>query len=482
MTVNKDFLIIFLGKIFQIIIMLVAIRVTTALLNPKVMGIVYIFMTVYPFFVLALINPFGQYINRRIHTWHEQNVIMSNLAVYGLYLLFISLLSSIVGFMLYRFGVSNGMPLAVFLPLLSSFILFLTLNQTILQILNMLHYRLSFTVLTVLTSLGVLIFGYLFVYFWGNTAENWLYGTVVSNILFTLMGFYLLRKKLKEKYHGLLWSIRRLSKEKIVMIFKFVIPLAIATLFMWLQNQGYRIIVEKNISLEFLGFFGVGMAISGQIASVVESIVMQYFHPIYYKRITNTTLENRQMAINELINTVLPIYFMLALFLSFLAKNLMEILVDGRYYEAYIFAIFAIWVEFFRMATNLFGNISQSEMNTKKFMTPYVIGSIFTIIGVYIVSIGVDYKLLLPLTLVLGGFITMILMYFSMQKLIQFVINYKNIFYAFLISIPYLFVFLFDDFFTHIYFAPYSVVGLFGLYFLGTLFYIYRKDLQHGNR
>jgi O-antigen/teichoic acid export membrane protein len=482
MTVNKDFLIIFLGKISQIIIMLVAIRVTTALLNPKEMGIVYIFTTVYTFFVLALISPFGQYINRKTHTWHEQNLMISNLTVYGLYLLFISLLSSIVGLKLYHFGISNGIALAVFLPLLSSFILFLTLNQTILPILNMLHYRLSFTVLTVLTSLGVLMFGYLFVYFWGNTAENWLYGTVVSNILFTLMGFYILRKKLKEEYHGLLWSIRRLSKEKIVTILKFVIPLAIATLFMWLQNQGYRIIVEKNIGLEFFGFFAVGMAISGQTASAVESITVQYFHPIYYKRITNTTSENRQTAINDLINTVLPIYFMLALFLSFLAKNLMEILVYGRYHEAYIFTIFGIWIEFFRMTTNLFGNISQSEMNTKEFMTPYVIGSVFTIISVYIVSIGVDYKLLLPLTLVLGGFITMIWMYFSMQKLIRFVINYKNIFYAFCISLPYLFVSLFDDFFTHIYFAPYSVVGLFGLYFLGTQFYIYRKGLQHGNR
>jgi len=383
MTLNKDFLIIFFGKIFQIMIMLVTIRVTTALLNPKEMGIVYLFMTVYTFFVLALISPFGQYINRKTHTWHEQNVIISKLSIYGLYLLFISLLSSIVGLMIYNFGVSNGISLAVFLPLLSSFILFLTLNQTILPMLNMLHYRLSFTVLTVLTSMGIVTFGYIFVYFLGNTAENWLYGTVVSNILFTIMGFFILKEKLKEKYQGLLWSIRQLSKEKILTILKFIIPLAIATLFMWLQNQGYRIIVEKNIGLEFLGFFGVGMAVSGQIASVVESIVMQYFHPIYYQHITNTSIENRKKAIDALINKVLPIYFMLAIFLTFTGKYVLEILVDEKYYEAYLFTIFGIWIEFFRMTTSLFGNISQSEMNTKKIMTPYVVGSLITIVLVY---------------------------------------------------------------------------------------------------
>lgn len=483
MTLNEeksDFLIILIGKLFQVILMILAIRISTALLEPKEMGNIYIFTTIYTFFVLSLISPFGQYINRHTHQWYETKSLLDNLGIYILYLMGISIFSVLIGFLLYSFGVSQDIELLFFLSILFLFILFMTLNQTILPLLNMLHYRLSFTILTVSTALGIIIFGYLFVKILGNSAQNWLLGMVVSNTLFFIIGFFILKNRLNEKFHGFLYSIKKFRKEKIKSILVFVVPLSVATLFMWLQNSGYRILIEQNIGLEFLGFLGVGLAISGQIASTIESIVMQYFHPIYYQQITNATLDDRKRAIESFINKVLPIYFMLAIFLTFLAKYVVEILVDEKYYGVYVFTTFGIWIEFFRMSSNLFGNISQSEMNTKKFMRPYIMGSIVTILLVCFSSLNVKYEFYLPIALLIGGLFTMLVMYVSMNKLINFKINFRLIFLSFLVSTPYI----------SIYFLKFEstlplnllIVGSFGLYFLGTIYFIYKKGLSYDNR
>ena len=42
---------------------------------------------------------------------------------------------------------------------------------------------------------------------------------------------------------------------------RFVIPLGGTTFFMWLQNQSYRIIIEKTVGAEFLGMIGLGIGL-----------------------------------------------------------------------------------------------------------------------------------------------------------------------------------------------------------------------------
>ncbi len=475
---DKNIIIIFLGKLVLMLISIVSIKVTTELLTPYEMGNIYIFGVILSFFILFLINPITQYFFRFMNEWKKKSLV-DIIFLLNIYFLFISL-SSLLIYPLYAFfNIGNGFDFKSLFLLLFFMIYFQTLNQFIIPVLNMLHYRLSFTILTVLTSLGSLFFAYIFVKLFGNSAQNWLIGIVLSNCIFMIIGFVILRNKLNDKFNGVFYNLKKITKPKIKSILIFVIPLSIATLFMWLQNSGYRIVVEQKLGLEFLGFLGVGMAVSSQIASVVESIVMQYFHPIYYQKITNVTLEDRKKAIDELINKVLPIYFMLTIFLTFFAKYIVEILVAEKYFEAYIFAVFGIWIEFFRMTTNLFGNISQSEMNTKKFMIPYIIGSILTIILVYLSSIHSEYKLYLPLALIVGGFFTMVIMYFSMKKLIDFEINYRLIFWAFIVSIPYFGVYFIDIESTL--FNNIVLVMCFGLYFLGTIFYIYKKGLVNDN-
>lgn len=473
---NKDLFIISFSKFLLIIINVVSIKIMTSLLSPEEMGNIYIFITILSFFSLFFINPITQYFFRFMNDWKEKFILMDAIYLVTLYFFLISLVLLLTSPLITFFEIANGFSFKVLILLLFFTLVFQTQNQFIISILNMLHFRLNFTILNILTSLFLLIFGYIFIKIFGENAENWLLGILLTNLIFMIIGFFILKTKVNQFFSGIIWNLKRITKDKIKSILIFAFPLSIATLFMWLQNSGYRILIEQNLGLEFLGFLGVGLAISAQISSTVESIVMQYFHPIYYQQITNATLVNRKEAIEIFINKALPIYFMLAIFLTFLSKYIVEILVSEKYFGVYIFTTFGIWIEFFRMTSNLFGNISQSEINTKKFMLPYIIGSSLTISLVYLSILTNEYETYLPCALLIGGFFTMIVMYISMQKLIDFRINFKLIFLAFIISIPYISAYFFN-FESNLLLNMIIIIG-FGLYFLGTVLYIYKKGLN----
>uniref|UniRef100_UPI0040478A92 hypothetical protein n=1 Tax=Aliarcobacter sp. TaxID=2321116 RepID=UPI0040478A92 len=75
-----------------------------------------------------------------------------------------------------------------------------------------------------------------------------------------------------------------------------------------------------------------------------------------------------QNTITEILNLIIPIYFLLAIFVSFLSFYFIKILVDEKYYDAYIYTIFGIWIAFFRMSANMMANIAHAKLNTKKLM------------------------------------------------------------------------------------------------------------------
>ena len=65
------------------------------------------------------------------------------------------------------------------------------------------------------------------------------------------------------------------------------------------------------------------------------------------------------------------------------------------------------------------------------------------------------------------------------SNLIDFKIDFRLIFFSFLVSIPYFSTYLFN-FETNLV-LNLLVVGSFGIYFLGTIYFIYKKGLSYGN-
>lgn len=247
---KRDFFIIVIGKILQIVFMLAIIKISTKLLGPKDMGSMYMLMAFSAFFMLTFLNPIGQYIQRHLNEWKESEALANNIVYHMIYVMLVSLLA--VCFMVIYIAFM-GMPVDFsrtnFLILFFLYLSFTYLNLFIVFLLNLLYYRTVFILLTLFTAMGILLFGYLFVDLFGKNAENWLYGLITSNIIFTVIAYIYFQNRMGLPVFSLKNSLMSINRKSMAPILTFVIPLALASIFMWLQHSGYRIIIESNNGL-----------------------------------------------------------------------------------------------------------------------------------------------------------------------------------------------------------------------------------------
>ncbi|NWE45763.1 lipopolysaccharide biosynthesis protein [Pseudomonas gingeri] len=415
-NLNRNFIVLALGRALQIAVMLASIKVSTAFLSASEVGNLYIIVTLTGFFGLFLINPVGQYINRKTHEWCASGVIINKLFVYLFYTLFATLLSFFMVLVLSYFGVGrsiNYILLALAIPL---FVFFNTWNQTIIPMLNLLGWHVVFTVLTVLSSLCALLFSSVLVISGNANAVFWIFGQVLGIGLLSIVGVSFFLKKISFNFN-LKAIIADIKIKNIKAISFFSVPLAVSIFFLWLQGQSYRLLIENYINLEFLGYFGVGMSIATSISGSFESVVTQWLYPVLYKSMGDE--EAFGSVLSKMLSIILPVYLFLAVCVSFLAIYLVEILVGPEYSRSSIFVIFGIWVEFFRMSSNLVSMAAHSKMNTRSLFIPYFIGGVGVFIGVFFAAQHEDYRIAIPLVLLGVGGLSFLVMFLKMKLLVK---------------------------------------------------------------
>lgn len=480
---NRDFLVVVFGKIVQVILMFATLKVSTYLLPPNIMGQVYIFTTIYTFFVFFLISPIGQYFNRYTHQWESEGVLFSRLKLYFCYMTVVCVGAMVGAGAVHLLGGANDFTLYPFLILTGLFVLVVSANQTVIPLLNMLNYRILFTILTFFTGFSALIFSIVFVVFVDKTATMWLFGLLLGNALILIVAVFYLRNILiiKENISIRVVDLTCLNKQKVYKIMTFAVPVSLATVFMWAQNAGYRVSIESYLGLDYLGLLGVGFMIATQLSSVVESILMQYLQPNFYRRIKGADFKERTQAVNAYLSITIPVYFALALFLTFSIEYIFPVLVSGEYKEGYQFCIFGVWVEFFRMVTNAIGTIAHSEVKMKGYMYPYIFGALTTNVLVYLAAIS-SYELdLIPIALLVGASITCLIMYINMQKIMGFSISVLTLLLSGITVMPCILYFHFIDFTPEIGISYLALLCLGGFIFLGGLTALFFTDRKiHG--
>lgn len=426
MTSNQhDFVVIVMGKIALIALSILTIKLSTKLLPPDVMGQLYIFTTIYTFFVLFLISPVGQYVNRYTHKWQSEKVLHNRLLRHFLYMLVVSCFAALVSVLLYRLGWTAGLSVFNLSLLVGLFVFVLSANQTVVPLLNMLNYRIVFTVFSFLTNALALLLSFAFIINIHTSLIYWLLGILLANVIVLLLAWLFLYKKELASQDVL--SSYSLNKNGILSAIKFSAPVAIAMAFMWAQNTGYRMSIESLRNAHYLGLLGVGLMLATQLSSVVETILMQYLHPIFYKRIQSDKYDERLAAVNFYIGISIPVYLSLALFLTYSIDYIFPILIDEQYSDGVVYCLFGVWIEFFRMVTNSISNIAHAETKMKSYMFPYMFGATATNILVYYAAISDSEIDLVPLALLSGSAFTMLCMMFYMKKIMQFSIDFKFI-------------------------------------------------------
>ncbi len=468
---DSKFIILIVGRILQIIIALVAIKLATKYLEASEMGNFYLIVSIAGFFSLFFVNPIGQYINRKTHQWYDEGNLLNVFYIYNYYIIFLSFLSIGIIYLLSYFKIGNSIELFSLIIVLFIYILTHTWNQTIIPMINMLEHRVSFVIFILLSQLLFLILAYLFINIFEKEGIYWFLGQAIGFGIVALIALYYFIKRIQNDFNITI-AHQMINKDNLNKLFKFSAPLSIGILFFWIQTQSYPLIIEKYLGSEFLGYFGVGMAVAFAISSAFESIIMQYIYPQMYKSMNDEIKFSKIMS--NIINLILPIYFLLAIFVSIFAIYINSILVDEKYFNSYIFVIFGIWIAFFRMSSNIISNIAHSKMETKKLILPNLIGAFITVFGLIIATQTQNYRFYIPIILVISAIISFIIMYRIMNNLVQINLKLKNFFLVFGYCVPFFIGIIFYQYSNNIWYSV-LIVSFFGLYFLFILYQLVKK-------
>ena len=92
-NISKDLSIIIIGRVLQIIIMLVSFRLLTTFLTPEEVGNYYIILALVAFFNLVLLNPSSMYFSRHLLQWQRSKNLLNALSVFILWIVIVAIAS-----------------------------------------------------------------------------------------------------------------------------------------------------------------------------------------------------------------------------------------------------------------------------------------------------------------------------------------------------------------------------------------------------
>lgn len=469
--INKELLVLIIGRILQIIISLLSIKIATKYLTPAEMGNYYLIISMVGFYGFFLVSPVGQYINRYTHKWYDRKKILNIFFLFNFYILLVSFVAFITTYIFYKFGIGNDIKMFYFMICISLYVYFHNWNQTIIYMINLLEKRAAFVLFAVFTQISGLLLSIYFISYYKNESIFWIFGQIISFGAGAILSLFYFIKKIQNNFNTSN-SLKMISHTNLKSIFKFAAPLSLGVVFLWMQGQSYSIIIERYINADFLGYFGTGVSIAFAIFGAFEAIVIQYLYPIIYKSMQN---DNKfKNIINNMLNLIIPIYFLLALFASFLSFYFVKILVNYKYYDVYIYTIFGVWASFFRISGNVIANIANAKLDTKKLVVPYAVGGILSAVCILIATKFENYEILIPVALVFASFMGFLAMYFQMNKLVKINLEIKTLLMVLLYSLPLL---------ISIYFYKYSyelkcsfiITAIYGIYFLFVMYIIIKK-------
>lgn len=377
---------IFLGRIVQAGLALLALRVMTMMLSPEEVGRWSLLLAVTSFFVLGLVNPVGMFINRRLHDWVKYGKIELYMRYYCIYLLSVAFLACVMLYVFNAFYILvPDMSLIWLLSFVVVSIVFATLNQTFTPSLNLLTYRGWFVLLTLATVAVSLCVSFAFVFYLEPNAELWQAGQLTGQVIMAVVGgtlFFVFAKRHQEKFVS--HASMRMTQAKLALVFSFVWPLAFSVLFTWVQTQSYRFIVQGSIGLEVLGLFVVGYGVAASLIGIFESIISTYFIPIFYKRVSSGDKREQALAWHEYAKAMLASLCVVISVIISLSDEFAFVLLDKSFANAAQYILWGVAAEAARVTVATYALLAHAGMDTKKLIIPNFLAAIAAPILVFV--------------------------------------------------------------------------------------------------
>jgi O-antigen/teichoic acid export membrane protein len=425
---------LFSGRIVQALVTLLTIKFMTHTLAPAELGQQYLVTSLVLWFSWVLINPVGMFINRHLHQWYEHKQLHFFVSQINRYFLMVAVFSLPVVFVVkFVFNSAGSVSILPLMGFVCGYIYLSTWFQTLTSFFNLLGLQKIFVSLNIINQILGLILALCFTHFFSAEALYWLSGLLAGQVMTLLMGLYLFRKKFPSDVSPKGYQSHLFSKETLL----FCYPIAVTTLFMWFNGQGYRLILEKKISIESLGVLALGLSIATSLAGVVESIVTQYFYPIYYQSLATSVVESRKKSWVNLFKKTSAVYIPCCLLSLGVSPLVIRVLTNADVYQAHVFLAVGVFIEFFRQSSNIAYLVSHAEKKTHYSVGPYLLGAGSLLVGIFLLD---DYQAITPLNitcvLLLAGFLTYFYNLIQVKRMIDITFEFKPLLKNLLFSLP----------------------------------------------
>lgn len=437
LNLNNDVISLGIGNLLRIILVILYSRLMTYYLSFQELSSYYIVFSIYTFFSFIIIGSIGTYINRKTIDWIKKNSLRSAFnQIFLKFLIPLSLLSVLFVFV-YTFFSYNSISYSITICLLVFLLIIIkTSNETVYPIFNIINKNTKYVYFLILFNFLNLLFSVLFVNIFGYNFQFWMLGLILSNLFVLILSWNTLFPVSREQ------SIIKLNYKE---LYNFSSSILIGHTLIWFLTDGFRFVAENKFDPNSLGILLLGLMVSTQIFSIIENFLNQLLYPKYLKNISTNNFRTREKAFNSYLNTIFPIIFLSAIFISLSSKEVLTILVDKSKINPSIVFIFqiAVWIEFLRIIINTLKHITMSEFKTQKLIIPYLIGCIVFIIGIFLYDFTIkSLSILLLLSYILITLISIFI--FNNIILIKFDISITTRLFVYLIP-SYLVLFFFDQ-------------------------------------
>ena len=375
---------IIFGRIGQIILTFLTMRIATTILPPDEMARIFLISSAVAFFSAVLISPVGMFINRRLHAWNSKGKVPQYLNYFWFYLLIVSLVATgtvatLEGTSLFSFHTD----LVWLMLLVLGSIMIPTMNLLIIPSLNLLGYREWFAYLTLATTAMSLGMAILMVVLTKPKAEYWLVGLLLGQLIIGLVGSRIFYQHI-QSHHISRDNIEiSMTNNHVKLMWKFAWPIFISAILSWGQTQGYRFFMERSLGLVEVGLFVTGYGISAGIISGFESVFTTYLQPVFYKKILNENLFEQSKAWSDYAGTIFPSLILVGFVILSVAPELTRAMVGAKYWSASQFIVWGVIAELARVASGIYGMIAHARMKTKLLIFPSVMGASLSIVLIW---------------------------------------------------------------------------------------------------
>ncbi|SIS92959.1 MAG: hypothetical protein C9355_04815 [Thalassolituus maritimus] len=467
--IDRDLLIVATGKIIQIMVAFVALRLLTYQLDVSEVGRYYILLSLLTFVNFLFLNGVGQYYNRFLYNYKDAGSLAS--ATKALFLartILILVATTVMLPFFFLSEISKNFSFYYFFPviLLS---LFAGTALAFINAVNILKFRVAFVGYTVVYSVAGVALAFTFTEATELGAIGWLIGISIGqlSVLYFSYNKLIIMTESGVSLKGFLMGVDFKG------LIAFVIPISLVLLLQWVNNSSFRLLIAESYSLEVVAGVSVAFAVSASIFNAFEGFLTQYYLPGYYSSISAADREVRLLHTNSIISKLLGYYFLLFGFIVFFSDYILILLVDSKFHHLGLYLKIAAGFELFRASSNVIYLVSQSEVNTKGAIFPYAAGAAALVFSLSIFNFQSE-MFFVPLIVFLSSLLVFILLFLSMRKLLPIVFPWKSLMRSLILVMPLSVTLLLEIRYELLWVIFLSLAG--SVYFLFSLLILYRED------